>query len=287
MSRFTHSLIGFALAGLVQTAHAAPPRAYIESSYLLAPRAIGGLTLVDSHYDPNTKAAGASFRYALEGRRELRVDVFIYPAGDEPAHAAMERGMRDFRSQLDYAQSHGIYSELKILDQSTFQLGDRTRTEEQSQSANEVELVALNSSLPSSPLTAERLRMIMELTSAAMTLRSNGYLLYRQQYFFKLRASAAAQHLDQDQFDTLTNQAAQALLPALEAAHVGACGDDKTINLYTLMTPEQNLIEFSKQLAAIEARNCHASAQALNAKITSEGIEAIRIDFEPDEWKSP
>ncbi|WP_369939316.1 hypothetical protein [Xanthomonas medicagonis] len=90
----------------------APARAYIETSYLIAPKTAGAFQLTRSKYNPAAKSAGAGFHYAMATHPELVIDVFVYPAGRHDATTALADGLAAFRHDLASAVTEGTYSRL-------------------------------------------------------------------------------------------------------------------------------------------------------------------------------
>ena len=100
----------FASLAAVAGAHAdeSPARSarpFIETSYIIAPLAVGDFTLEESEYDERNKASGAGFRYALKGHQESRIDVFVYPAGLEAQADAIRQGMAEFKAGIQSAET--------------------------------------------------------------------------------------------------------------------------------------------------------------------------------------
>src|SRR6218665_1832059 len=100
----------------------AATRAYVETSYLIAPRRIGDFTLEGAQYDKDRKYAGAGFRYRVDGHQEIRVDIFVYPAGRMSQEAALDAGMQAFRTDLDRAVEAKAYDNLVVVDERDFPL---------------------------------------------------------------------------------------------------------------------------------------------------------------------
>lgn len=92
-----------------------PPRAFIETSAIVAPERVGEFVLEASQQWPDQKFAGVQFRYQLPGQEALRIDVFVYPHGDMPPARAIETGTRDFLDTLDAQVRAGNFSDFQVL----------------------------------------------------------------------------------------------------------------------------------------------------------------------------
>ncbi|MGN6151671.1 MAG: hypothetical protein ACTHOH_06610, partial [Lysobacteraceae bacterium] len=97
-------------------------RSFVEQTRVAAPKRVGEFVLDAAEYDPAMKSAGASLRYSLPDRPELRIDLFVYPAGEMPHADAVKAGMKDFRASLDAAAKAGYYDALRVLDTTDFEI---------------------------------------------------------------------------------------------------------------------------------------------------------------------
>ena len=198
----------------------AEARPYVETSYLIAPRQVGDFELQGSSFDPGQKFDGAGFRYALKDHQETRVDIYVYPAGRMSPAEAIDSGIRDFRASMKYAAEHGTYSRLQELRDDPFPL-DAADTRGSETPANDLDAQVIQAIAQAEQVSGRRLQMQLNLMPQDWPMYSNGYLFYKQLYYFKLRASAAQERISQEQFDALTDQAARTLIPALQVANVG------------------------------------------------------------------
>lgn len=262
---------------------AASSRAYIETSYLAAPRNVGPFTLARSSYNPAAKVSGAGFHYAMAGHPELNIDVFVYPAGQRAQAEAIEHGMLAFRKDLDAARTQGTYSRLDELDQGRFVLTSDDAPK--NTPANAVDAKVIAAIADAERIVGEKLRLSMDLSSSGMPLLSNGYLFYKQLYYIKVRVSAAQQAIAQTTFDALADQAARALVPAIQVSNVGGCAD-LTVHLDTKATPDQSAVEMARQIKTHLGFNCHGSTKQAGIEELVKTAEVIEIAYAPSEWKS-
>ena len=262
---------------------AAAARAYIETSYLLAPRQVGDFTLEGSSFDPAQKSAGAGFRYALADHQETRIDIYVYPAGRRSPDEALDIGMKELRGGLEQAAAQGTYTQLRELDETAFALAPGPTAGKTP--ANDFDAQVINAIAEAEQVTGRKLQMQMNLQPRDMPMHSNGYLFYKQLYYFKIRASAARERITQDDFNALTDRAARALIPALQVANVGGCAD-ATIVLPADAPPEQGALALIRQTSVHKGYNCHRSAEEAGVTARRAASAVIEIPFTAEEWKS-
>ena len=263
---------------------AAAERTFIEASYLIAPQRIGDFELEGASYDERNKYAEAGFRYALKGHQETRFDVFVYPSGRAPQEQAVAAGLANFKASVEEAQRAGYVSDLRILSEDAFPLEAPASAAQDTATATP-DTAELLAALASTRTVGRRLRMQNMLVSSGFPMFSNGYLFHRQLYFFKVRASAARERIDQTAFDALTDMAARILVPAIEVANVGGCAR-KEITLDPKAKPEEMAQVLVRRTAEIQGENCFTDA--VDAKVEAKSREArvVRIEFTGDEWKA-
>ena len=261
----------------------ADARPYVETSYLIAPRQVGDFVLESSSFDPDQKFDGAGFRYALKDHQETRVDIYVYPAGRMSPAEAIENGIKVFRGSLRYAAEHGTYSRLQELGDDPFPLD--TADASSKTPANDFDAQVIQAVARAEQVSGRRLQMQLNLMPQDWPMYSNGYLFYKQLYYFKLRASAARDRISQAQFDALTDQAARTLIPALQVANIGSC-KDATIYLDKDANPEQSALALATQISLHKGYNCHGTAEEAGVPARRADSTVIEIPFTAREWKS-
>lgn len=257
-------------------------RPYVETSYLIAPRQVGDFELEGSSYDPDQKYSGAGFRYALKDHQEIRFDVYVYPAGRMPQAAAVEDGMKAFRYDLKQAVDQGSYTRLQELQDSSFPLQAAAAS---AQPANDIDAAVIKAMAEAEQLTGRKLQLRMNLQPRDWPMYSSGYLFYKQLYFFKLRASAAQERIALETFDALADQAARALIPALQVANIGDCAN-ATIYLSPDASPQAGAVALVQQTALHRGYNCHPSPDKAGLPAPGTDSEVVQISYNADEWKS-
>ncbi|MEG1679600.1 MAG: hypothetical protein RR326_05860 [Stenotrophomonas sp.] len=257
-------------------------RAYVETSYLIAPRQIGDFELEGSSYDPGQKYSGAGFRYALKDHQEIRFDVYVYPAGRMQQATAVELGMKAFRDDLKQAVNQGSYTKLQELQDSSFPLQAATVA---SAPANDIDAAVIKAKAEAEQVIGRKLQLSMNLQPRDWPMYSSGYLFYKQLYYFKLRASAAQERITQASFDTLADHAARALIPALQVANIGDCAN-ATIYLSPDASTETGAMAVVQQTTLHAGYNCHSSTDEAGLPPSGSGMEIVEIGYTANEWKS-
>lgn len=258
-------------------------RAYIETSYLVAPRQVDDFVLEQHTFDPARKHAGAGFRYALKDHQEIRFDVYVYPAGRMAQDTAVREGMDAFRRDLRLADEQGTYTQLRELQQDRFPLPPPEAHD--GPPANDVDAAVRRAKAEAGQLVGQKLQLGMRLPPHDWPMYSNGYLFYKQLYYFKLRATAAQARISPDEFNALSDRAARLLVPALQVANVGGCAGG-TLHVSTDATPEQSVVQLVRQLTLLTGNNCHSSVEDAGIADQRATAEIVEITFDADEWKS-
>ncbi|KOR40194.1 hypothetical protein ADT25_20275 [Xanthomonas oryzae] len=214
---------------------------------------------------------------------ELHIDVFVYPAGQRAQAEAIEHGMSAFRKGLAAARTQHTYSRLDELDQSRFVLTSDDAPK--NIPANAVDTRVIAAIADAERIVGETLQLSMDLSSSGMPLLSNGYLVYKQLNYVKVRVSAAQQAIAQTRFDALADQAARALVPAIQVSNIGGCAD-LTVHLDAKATPDQGAVAMARQIKTHPGVNCHGSTSQAGIEELVKTAEVIEIAYDPSEWKS-
>ena len=260
-------------------------RAYVETSYLIAPRQAGDFVLEGTQFDKKQKYSGAGFRYRLGDHQESRIDVFVYPAGRMGSDQALERGMQAFRADLKRAVDAGSYSNLVLADEQDFATDGEPTLPVATPAADDKEALLQGIVSSGKRWMGRKLPMTLDLQPQGWPMHSRGYLFYKQLYYYKIRASAAQERISSEEFDRLTDLAARTLVPAIEVVNVGACADS-TIYLDKDATPEEAAQALVTQAVEHQGYNCHASAADAALEQKSATASVIDISYEPEEWRS-
>lgn len=259
--------------------------AYIETSYLIAPRKIGDFVLEGAQYDKSQKYSGAGFRYVLDGHQETRFDVYVYPAGKMSQAAAMTQGMAAFRADLDRAVDAKTYTNLSVKDEQEFLLTSPPQPFNPQSIADRNAAEVMAAAAAATHPAGRKIEITMTLQPRDLPMHSSGHLFYKQLYYFKVRASAAQERIDEKQFNVIADLAARTLVPAIEVANVGECAN-AVIHLSTNATPEEAAAALVSQSTLHRSYNCHATAESAEIDKKSADSEIVDISYEPYEWKS-
>ena len=103
-------------------ADAAPARPFIERSLVIAPEQVGKFTLQSMNDYPGQPGAGIQVRYRHEEVPNVRLDLFVYPAGRVDREPVLDRAMDELRQSLQHAVDKGSYSNLEIGAEGRFDL---------------------------------------------------------------------------------------------------------------------------------------------------------------------
>ncbi len=287
----------FASLAAVAGAHAdeSPARSarpFIETSYIIAPLAVGDFTLEESEYDERNKASGAGFRYALKGHQESRIDVFVYPAGLEAQADAIRQGMAEFKAGIQSAEQAGYYTDVRMADETDFPLlaapGPGTQAIEPSPapaSGDGGREAILRGLVEANAPMGRKLRMQLNMQPLGMPMHSDGFLFYKQLYFFKVRVSAARERIDEDAFQALADNAARTLVSTIEVDNIGGCLDN-TIEVPSDADPDAIARILVQRTAEIQGKSCYDSAATAEIAKKSKDARVVDITYDPGDWKS-
>jgi len=262
------------------TAADAPVRAYVETSYVVAPQRVAGFRLADARFDPQNKYAGAGFTYKADEDPRPVISVFVYPAGRMAQDEAPRDGMAAFRHDLQRARETGTYDRLETGIEDAFPLAAHSDASDTSDLSQDAELLATIASY--SRIDGRRLGLKAHLARQDLELRSVGFLFYRQLYYFKVRVSVEAGAMASDAFDRFADRAARTLVPAIQAVHVGDCANA------SITVPDDNPEEAARILVREatlqQGYNCHADRMAAGIDALSRDARVIEIGYTANEW---
>lgn len=307
-------IVAIGIAAMVMTASfpvvaknrkGATAQPFIVETRISAPKRVGEFQLESSYYDPDTKHAGASFRYALLDHPQIRFDLFVYPAGDMPQDTAMTSGMKHFVDSFDAGVKMNYYNDLKIVDTVVFEIEPETEVETEVSSTDEekpaisaepedeaaVKRAAIIKAVTPKPVSGKRIdlqyNITMEGTGETVPMRSRGYLFYKQLYYFKGRISVAETRMDQTTFESLSNRAMRELVPAVQVTNIGGCANAEiAMNKEDLAEGNDQIgMMILKMLSQAVDRNCHAT-RAEAKKTEPANAEIVTIEYDPDDWSS-
>lgn len=226
-------------------AEAAPLTAkqFIDRTYISLPESVGDYSLARVGYDPGQFAAGVSGAYALKGAPEpFTITLFVYPQGRSEEKAAVEAQIAEvedaIRQQQDYTKIEAgprtVFvvdapkpsalpnekngRKQRILTLQPVKVAAEAATDDDGPSLVEL----LKEASP--PLQSTGLRQGFSFDHKGDSVRSAGFVFYRNLYNIKLRISAPSSAMDQAAFDKLADATARALVPKVDIRNFGQCG---------------------------------------------------------------
>ncbi len=289
-----------------------PP--FVLKSYIFAPEQAGASKLVDTSFDPDEKRAGAGFTYRDAAQPNAHISVFVYPLGAMNETVAMQRGMQDFRENLEFVQKHGIFSELKITGAAPFEAPRRvagdtpveasrppppagtplpsTTTADTGMASpghvrnalDERIARAIAEASPGDTLHGQRLQMQMLREGTAYA--SLGYLFYKQLYLIKVRISVPAGTLDMTAFTTFGDRVVRAIVPRIETVNVGACGTIVLPAGNSAASSEDIAVQLARDSTRVLADNCTAKVKEPELLARHHGDAVLAIHYDADDWTS-
>ncbi|KIQ25880.1 hypothetical protein RT95_13580 [Xanthomonas campestris] len=219
----------------------------------------------------------------MSGQPDLSIDVFVYPLGQRDQTQAIAEGMAAFRKDLASAMTQGSYSRLDELDQTTLILP--TNDAPAAAPANGTDAKIIAAIADAQRVVGEKLRLRTQLSSTGKPMRSNGYLFYKQLYYFKVRVSADEDAVAQDAFESLANQAALTLVPAIQVTSIGRCAK-ASIRVDTDATPEEQAVALARQIKTHLGFNCHGTLKEAGIEDAARTADVVEIAYDAGDWKS-
>ena len=216
---------------------------FIDRTYISLPESVGDYSLARVGYDPGQFAAGVSGAYALKGAPEpFTITLFVYPQGRSEEKAAVEAQMAEvedaIRQRDDYSKieagprtpfvvdapkpsalpNEKNGRKQRILTMEPVKITAEAATDDDGPSLVEL----LKEASP--PLQSTGLRQGFSFDHKGESVRSAGFVFYRNLYNIKLRISAPSTAMDQAAFDKLADATARALVPKVDIRNFGQCG---------------------------------------------------------------
>lgn len=265
-----------------------PARPFIERSLVIAPEQVGKFKLFSMNDYPGQPGAGVQVRYQHEDFPNVRVDLFVYPAGRVERGPLLNRAMDEMRQSLEYAVEKGNYSNLEIGQEGEFDLrrvdtdGSLLPPGQKSAAASEdPDLEAVLAAISDQQdyrvgrLLDARLRMGDE------AMDSRGYLFYRGLFLVKGRISASAISLPPESFDRFTHLAMATLVPLVTARSTGGCFKREIFVDPDAKDAGETL---AKQLVASVAQEQQEQCAEQLDETVPDGHRAMPLVFDPGMW---
>jgi hypothetical protein len=269
-------------------ADVAPARPFIERSLVIAPEQVGKFTLQGMNDYPGQPGAGIHVRYRHEDVPDVRLDLFVYPAGRVDREPVLDRAMDELRQSLQHAVDKGSYSNLEIGAEGRFDLrrvdSDGSLLPATAEPAPDPDagldevLAAIDAS--NDYRVGRRLEARLHMGDEA--LDSRGYLFYRGLYLVKGRISASAKVLPGEALDRFAHHAMATLVPALSTRSTGGCYRNEII--VDPDAPDMGDV-LAKKLIASSARAEQEQCAPVLDETIPEGHRALPLVYPPEAWK--
>ena len=263
-----------------------PTRPFIERSLVIAPEQVGKFKLYSMNDYPGDPSSGIQVRYQHEDFPNVRVDLFVYPAGRVDRGPLLDRAMGEMRQSLEYAVEKGSYSNLTIGKTGEFDLrrvdSDGSLLPPDAKPAAETEdLDAVLAAVSNQQDYRVGRQLEARLTMGNEAMDSRGYLFYRGLYLVKGRISAPAISLPGESFERFTQLAMATLVPAISTRSTGGCFS----NEIRVNADDANVSEnLAKQLVVAAAREEHEQCAASLDETIPPGHRAMPLVYPPGSW---
>ncbi|MCX7033220.1 MAG: hypothetical protein NT046_04505 [Arenimonas sp.] len=271
-------------------ANKAPARPFIERSLVIAPEQVGKFKLYSMNDYPGQPGAGIQVRYQHEDFPDVRVDLFVYPAGRVERAEALDSAMRDLRQSLEYAVEKGSYSNLEFGRDGEFDLrrvdSDGSLRAPEEKAAPDPDKPDLDAVLAAvSNKEDYRVGRLLEarLSMGDEAMESHGYLFYRGLYLVKGRISATALTLPGESFVRFTQLAMATLVPAVTTRSTGSCFKKEILVDPDAEDASENL---AKQLVVSLARDKQEQCAEIMDETIPAGHRAMPLIYPAGSWGS-
>lgn len=263
-----------------------PTRPFIERSLVIAPEQVGKFKLYSMNDYPGDPSSGIQVRYQHEDFPNVRVDLFVYPAGRVDRGPLLDRAMGEMRQSLEYAVEKGSYSNLTIGKTGEFDLrrvdSDGSLLPPDAKPAAETEdLDAVLAAVSDQQDYRVGRQLEARLTMGNEAMDSRGYLFYRGLYLVKGRISAPAISLPGESFERFTQLAMATLVPAISTRSTGGCFSNEIRVDADDANAGENL---AKQLVVAAARQEHEQCAASLEETIPSGHRAMPLVYGPEMW---
>lgn len=263
-----------------------PARPFIERSLVIAPEQVGKFKLYSMNDYPGDPSSGIQVRYQHEDFPNVRVDLFVYPAGRVDRGPLLDRAMGEMRQSLEYAVEKGSYSNLTIGKTGEFDLrrvdSDGSLMPPDAKPAAETEdLDAVLAAVSNQQDYRVGRQLEARLTMGNEAMDSRGYLFYRGLYLVKGRISAPAISLPGESFERFTQLAMATLVPAISTRSTGGCFSNEILVDADDANAGENL---AKQLVVAAARQEHEQCAASLEETVPAGHRAMPLVYPPGSW---
>ncbi len=296
-------LLSLPFAAVAKKTPAAEAKQFIDQSLIVYPNAVPGLTFVEKKYDPASWTSGVGLHYVITTAPDIRLDVFVYPLGRAPVGQALDAHIKDVQRAVQLYQDRGTYSYVVIGKTEEFNLGAPAPAAEPSpadapkpaaagpvvEGASKKE-TAKNGADPAfekfivdtlAPQPIPGRKVSMGFDYEGKPRQSLGYVFNKQLFLFKIRITAETARMNPVQFNQLADDAARALIPAIEVHNAGTCGN--IVIAADEKDPEAGAQMLITEMARTQREGC---SSALGKYKAPAGTGQETIVYPADTWKS-
>lgn len=255
-------------------------RPFIEASRVLAPRQVGAWRLVQARDFEGRPDAGVGLRYEHADHPDVRVDLFVYPAGRVDAATELDRGIADVRGDIETGVTSGNYARADFDAPVDFPIPRPSPDpappgRDPGATALEAALAAERAGWTTIP--GRKFRVVLEWSLAEV--ESRAYLFYRGLFLYKGRISASRVTMPGEALDALADEAMATLVPAIRVDSTGGCHAQTVVH-----DPASGAEALAVALAHAQRRAQEERCGPALDEAVPEGHHVLRLDFPASLW---
>lgn len=283
-----------ATAGDLPAGGAPPPgdpgeRPFIAASRVLAPHQVGAWRLVQARGFEGRPDAGVGLRYEHADHPDVRVDLFVYPAGRVDAATELDRGIAGMRGDIEAGVTSGNYARADFDAPVDFPIPRPPPDpappgrDPGAAPAGATAPVAAPEAAPAAghagwaTLPGRKFRVVLAWNLAEV--ESRAYLFYRGLFLYKGRISASRVTMPGEALDALADEAMAALVPAIRVDSTGGCHAQTVVH-----DPASGAEALAVALAHAQRRAQEERCGPALDEAVPEGHHVMRLDFPASLW---
>lgn len=272
------------------------PKQFIDRSVIVYPNAVPGFVFAEKKYDPAQWTYGVSLRYGIAAAPDVRLDVFVYPIGRTPASRVLDEHIAVVQAAVKDAGERKVYASVVIDPPTTFDIGgvapaaeekapapvdESTQADKPKKGADPALEKFIQDTMAPKPIPGRKVAMSFDLEGRPQ--QSLGYVFNKQLFLFKIRITTDKARLSTETFNTIADDAARQIIPAITIHNEGKCGvmeiavdekkDDADAGARSLIT----------EMVRVQSEGC---AAALGKAKPPADTGQETIVYPADTWKS-
>lgn len=264
------------------------PRPFIERSLVLAPERVGDFTLLSASDYPGQPQSGVGLRYRHADLPEVRLDLFVYPAGRVARDRALADAMTEVRASIEHARDQGKYSALAFGEETGFDLrrvdaadGSLRVDGGAGEGRDEPADLAIRLAAAAEGRSGIGRRLGIRMTFDGKSENSLAFVFYRGLFLYKGRVSVSPKYVAEENFERVAQLAMAQLVPAIKVRSTGGCA--ATTVTVDPGGDEALALSLAAALADVAEEEC---ADTLDESVP-EGQKGLLLTFDPAMWRSP